>query len=205
MLWQQFPLTVVENMCQLHFFLWVASSSASLHRIALHLHSLNGRKRERGRRASNIECERALGIVAAFSSWLLCQPQDRITVGYQGKSQAQTMLYVCFAPSMCASVCTNVCGSVCLCAVTWTHPSSHQFLATIRRSKQPSIHGAMHLSIYPCSCPSVRLMSLASITMYHATHVFSLALYVGVKSLTCASIDAALQRPSPSLLSSRCT
>lgn len=117
-------------------------------------------------------------------------------MGYQGKSKAQTMLYVCFAASMSASVreCT-VCVCVCLCAVTSTHPSSHQFLPTIRRSKQPSIHGAMHLSIYPCSCPSVRLMSLASITMYHATHVFSLALYVGVKSLTCASIDAALQRP----------
>lgn len=93
--------------------------------------------------------------------------------------------------------CGRVQVCVCLCAVTSTHPSSHQFLATIRRSKQPSIHGAMHLSIYPCSCPSVRLMSLASITMYHATHVFSLALYVGVKSLTCASIDAALQRPPP--------
>lgn len=58
----------------------------------------------------------------------------------------------------------------------------------------------IYLSIYPCSCPSVRLMSLASITMYHATHVFSLALYVGVKSLTCASIDAALQRSLPQLV-----
>lgn len=114
----------------------------------------------------------------------------------KGKAKRKQCYMFVLLPA-CVRVCVSA-QCVCLCAVTSTHPSSHQFLATIRRSKQPSIHGAMHLSIYPCSCPSVRLMSLAPITVYHATHVFSLALYVGVKSLTCASIDAALQRPPPS-------
>lgn len=111
----------------------------------------------------------------------------------KGKAKPkQCYIYVCFAAWVCC---------VCVCAVTSSHPSSHQFLSTIRPSKHPFIPSAIQhpciypsIYIYPCSCPSVRLVSLASITMYHATHVFSLALYVGVKSLTCASIAAPLPR-----------
>lgn len=99
--------------------------------------------------------------------------------------------------------CVRVCVSASVCVLVRCHIDTSQLssISSHNPSKQAAIHPSMepciYLSIYPCSCPSVRLMSLASITMYHATHVFSLALYVGVKSLTCASIDAALQRPPP--------
>lgn len=91
------------------------------------------------------------------------QPQDSNTVGYQGKSKAQTMLHILV---YCMYVCLF--GCVCMCVSHRHMPDSHQFLATIRPSKQPFIPSAsqpcsypfIHLSIqlsrYPCSCPFIQ-------------------------------------------------
>lgn len=159
-------------------FVVLASSmlSALLHWIALHLHSYQQRERAR---------EKECVIVAAFSSWLLLVPfYQRIAVEKQRPSsvvclfvlQQDVLLFLRHILALSLSL-------------SLSH--HHQFHATIHPYIHPSIHTFVRSFIYPSVSLNVSLSLWclsASITMYHATHVFSLALYVGVKSLTCASI-----------------
>lgn len=209
--WQQFPLTVVANMCQLHLFfllfLYFFWGVCSIFGAAADRTSLALTQRESGRERDRKRSSRER-IVAAFSSWLLSPAARQQHSGISREKQSPNnvthtrILYVCMFVWLC----------VCMCVSHRHMPDSHQFLATIRPSKQPFIPSAsqpcsypfIHLSIYLSSYPAIhaaarpsrrasrrrRRRHVVGLNYNVSCHarIFALALYVGVKSLTCASI-----------------